>query len=104
MSHEPLHTASIGTRHIKHVNHAIYGDYGYGWRRDVLSKSPSASIQRRRACATRLSDRTNLNSMSVISAVITKTCTVYASDSFITQRLQNGDYEVKEQKRSKIVR
>ena len=42
--------------------------------------------------------------MSVISAVITKTCTVHASDSFITQRLQTGEYQVKEKHRSKIIR
>jgi hypothetical protein len=42
--------------------------------------------------------------MSVISAVIARTCTVHASDSFITQRLENGDYQVKERQRSKIIR
>jgi len=42
--------------------------------------------------------------MSVISAIITRICTVHASDSLITQRQADGVYEVKETRKPKIVR
>lgn len=43
------------------------------------------------------------NHMTVISAVITRYCTVHASDSLITKRKQGGTYEPDEWERSKII-
>jgi hypothetical protein len=41
--------------------------------------------------------------MTVISAVITRSCTVHASDSLITKRTQGGTYKPGEWERSKII-
>jgi len=41
--------------------------------------------------------------MTVISAVITRCCTVHASDSLITKRKQGGTYEPDDWERSKII-
>ncbi|MFB3920628.1 MAG: hypothetical protein ACE145_02850 [Terriglobia bacterium] len=42
--------------------------------------------------------------MSIVSVVITKQCTVHASDSFITKRVGRQKYEVLEKQQSKITR
>ncbi len=42
--------------------------------------------------------------MTVITALITRRCTVHASDSFVTEAREDGSLEVKESRKTKLVR